>query len=46
VIKSRVRSRTGLIADICVFNEFGHDYSASDRAAIAAFAEITSLVLS
>jgi transcriptional regulator with XRE-family HTH domain len=45
-VKARVRSRTGLIAGFCVLHELGHSYSASDRAVLAAFAEIASLALS
>ena len=42
----RVRSRTGLVAGICIVHELGHSYSASDRAVLGACAELASLALS
>jgi transcriptional regulator with XRE-family HTH domain len=42
----RVRSRSGLIGGLYVLHEFGHSYSASDRAVLGAFAELTSIALS
>jgi hypothetical protein len=44
-IKARVRSRTGFVGSFCVCHEFGHAYSASDRAVLGAFAELASLAL-
>lgn len=43
---TRVQSRTGLVAGLCVVHELGHSYSAADRAIFGAVAEITSLALS
>jgi transcriptional regulator with XRE-family HTH domain len=43
---ARVRSRTGLIAGLSTWHPFGHSYSASDRAVLGAFAELTSFALS
>lgn len=45
-VKARVRSRTGLVAAFSAWHELGHYYSASDRAAFGAFAELTSFALS
>jgi len=45
-VKSRVRSRTGLIASFCVVDELGRSYSSADRAVLGAFAEVASLALS
>jgi transcriptional regulator with XRE-family HTH domain len=43
---ARVRSRSGFIGGLYVLHEFGHTYSASDHAVLAAFAELTSFALS
>lgn len=45
-VKARVRSRTGLVAAFSAWHELGHCYSAPDRAAFGAFAELTSFALS
>jgi transcriptional regulator with XRE-family HTH domain len=45
-LKARVRSRSGLVAGFCALHEIGHAYSATDRAALSAFAELASLALS
>jgi transcriptional regulator with XRE-family HTH domain len=45
-LKSRVRSRTGLISSFSIFHELGHSYSPSDHAALGAFADFASLALS
>ena len=45
-LKARIRTRAGVIASVSFFNERGHSYTASDRAALAAFAEVASLALS
>jgi transcriptional regulator with XRE-family HTH domain len=45
-VGARVRSRTGLVAGLSIWHEFGHSYSASDCAVVRAFAEVASLVLS
>ncbi len=45
-ISARVRSRRGLIGSIVATHKTRRPYSASDRAAIATLAEITSLALS
>jgi transcriptional regulator with XRE-family HTH domain len=45
-LKARVRSRSGLVAGFCIIHELGHSYSASDRAALSAVAEVASLALS
>jgi transcriptional regulator with XRE-family HTH domain len=42
----RVRSRTALIASLSTRHQFGHSYSASDCAALSAFAELASFALS
>jgi transcriptional regulator with XRE-family HTH domain len=44
--KTRVRSRTGLIAGLSTWHETGHSYSPSDRAVLGAFGELASLALS
>jgi transcriptional regulator with XRE-family HTH domain len=46
VVMARVRSRSGLVGGFSVAHELGHSYSASDRAALGAVAEFTSLALS
>lgn len=46
VLASRVRSRTGLIATLGAWHEFGYSYSATDLAIVTAFAELASLALS
>lgn len=43
---ARVRSRTGFIGGLIILHEFGYSYSASDRAVLGAFAELTSFALS
>lgn len=45
-IKVRVRSRAGLIVSFSAWHGFGHSYSASDRAALGALAELASFALS
>jgi hypothetical protein len=45
-VYARVRSRTGFTGGLYIVNDFGHSYSASDRAVLEAFAELTSLALS
>jgi transcriptional regulator with XRE-family HTH domain len=45
-VKARVRSRTNLVAAFSAWHELGHCYSAADRAAFGAFAELTSFALS
>jgi hypothetical protein len=40
---ARVRSRAGLIAGFSIAHEFGHSYSASNRAILGAFADFASL---
>ena len=45
-ISARVRSRRGLIGSIVATHKTRRPYSASDRAAIATLAEVTSLALS
>jgi transcriptional regulator with XRE-family HTH domain len=43
---ARVRSRSGFSGGLYVLHELGHSYSASDRAVLGAFAELTSFALS
>jgi transcriptional regulator with XRE-family HTH domain len=45
-IKSRVRSRTGLVASFCIVHALGHSYTALDHAVLGAFAEFASVALS
>jgi transcriptional regulator with XRE-family HTH domain len=45
-VYARVRSRTGFTGGLYIVNELGHSYSASDRAVLGAFAELTSFALS
>lgn len=45
-VSARVRSRTGLIGGFSIAHEFGHSYSASDRAVLGTFADFASLALS
>jgi transcriptional regulator with XRE-family HTH domain len=45
-VYARVRSRTGFIGGFCIVHEFGHSYSACDRAVFGAFSELTSIALS
>lgn len=42
----RIRSRTGFIGGFSVAHEFGHSYSATDRAVFTALAEFASFALS
>jgi hypothetical protein len=44
-LKARIRTRTGLIAGVGIFNKSGYSYSSSQRAALGALAEVTSLAL-
>jgi hypothetical protein len=43
---ARVRSRHGLVGCFSIAYEYGHSYSAADRAVLGAFAEVTSIALS
>jgi transcriptional regulator with XRE-family HTH domain len=43
---ARVRSRSGFVGGFYITHEFGHAYSASDHALLAALADLTSFALS